>query len=318
MDLRFLENKKVLITGATGLLGGALLRKLQGACQVVAVGRKARSGNGFQYIQQDVTEPLQNFPEHIDYIIHAASNSDPANIAKYPVETLMTNVLGTKNLLDYGRSHGMERFLFVSSGEIYGQPDGNMSDFTEDYCGPLELSNPRSCYPEGKRAAEVLCQSYIQEYGVDAVIVRPCHLFGPAMREGDSHAAAQFLRQAARGEEVVLKSAGLLERSHCYTADAADAILLILRDGVSGEAYNVADRRQQMTVRAFAEQAAKAGGVCVVYEKPTGAEMSGYSPSRRMVLDTEKLERLGWKPETISAIQKTVREAAVCKARGNT
>ena len=169
-----------------------------------------------------------------------------------------------------------------------------MSDFTEEYCGPLDLSSPRSCYPEGKRAAEVLCQSYISQYGVDAVIVRPCHLFGPTMTPQDSRAVSEFLRKALAGEDIILKSAGTLERSHCSVFDAVNALLLVLQKGDCGEAYNIADKRLQMRIREFAEQVAHAGQCRVTQKSLSEAESKGYSKTRRAVLSAVKLETLGW------------------------
>lgn len=325
MDLSFLQGKTLLITGASGMLGSCLTDLLgvwneQQAlpCQIAAVSRDPEVAKGrfkrfwtkswFSFHAQDVCAPLSALPETVDCIIHAASNADPVNMAKYPVDTLMANVLGAKNLLDYGRAHGMERFLFVSSGEVYGQPNGDMGDFTEDYCGGLDLSNPRSCYPEGKRAAEVLCQSYISQYGVDAVIVRPCHLFGPTMTGHDSRAVSEFLRNAVDRRDIVMKSDGLLERSHCYVVDAAGALLLVLRDGRCGEAYNIADKRYQMRIREFAEKAADAGGRQIVFEGPNALERAGYSKATRMVLDSAKLEDLGWvaNDDTPAGIRETM------------
>lgn len=310
--LDFLSGKTLLISGATGMLGSCLAdavmvwnRQQAEPCRVVAVGRnleKARerfepfwNNRNFIFIQQDVCKPFENFLEQVDFIIHAASNADPVNMAKHPVNTLLANVLGTKNLMEYGLSHGMKRFLYVSSGEVYGQPNENQDDFTEDYCGALDLSSPRSCYPEGKRAAEVLCQSYRIQFGVDVVIVRPCHLFGPTMSRQDSRAVAEFLWAAAEGRDIVLKSDGLRERSHCYVVDAVQGLLVVLEKGLSGEAYNIADRRYQMTIREFAEQVAEAGKSKVKFEIPSDMEKKGYSKVSRHVLKSDKLKELGWK-----------------------
>lgn len=330
-SMRFLSGKTVLVSGATGMLGSCLVDAIMvwnqqqtEPCKVIALGRNLEKGrqrfvdywnsDAFIFIQQDVCEPLNNLTETIDYIIHAASHADPVNMAEYPVDTLLANVMGTKNLMEYGFSHGMKRFLYVSSGEVYGQPNADQNDFTEDYFGPLDLFNPRSCYPEGKRAAEVLCQSYRSQFGADVVIVRPCHLFGPTMSRQDSRAVAEFLRGAAEGWDIVLKSDGLKERSHCYVVDAVQGLLVALEKGVSGEAYNIADRRYQMTIREFAKQAAEAGGCKMVFDLLNDTEAKGYSKISRQVLDAEKLEKLGWKLQNkeSSAIEESVQILREC------
>ena len=324
-ELAFLSGKTVLITGASGMLGSCLTdmlmlwnREQRDPCRVIAISRGMERINSrfqaylalpyFTALAQDVLRPVRGTGGAVDYIIHAASDADPARMGSNPAEILAANIVGTKNLLDFGISHGMRRFLFVSSGEVYGQPDAAMSDFTEEYCGPLDLSAARSCYPEGKRAGEVLCQSYIAEYGADAVIVRPCHLFGPTQTERDSRAAADFMRKAAAGEDIVLKCPGQLRRSQCYVVDAAKGVLKALRDGERGAAYNIADRQYQMTVRQLATEAARAGGCRLVFETPADEEVTTYSRARHMVLDAAKLRGLGWRAERreVSAIRETV------------
>lgn len=320
-----LEGKTVVITGATGMIGSCLTdalaqfnRTQSSPCRLVITSRREEAAKRrfcycweepwFTYLQQDVCDETVGWPEQVDYVIHAASNADPMNFAKAPVDTLMANVLGTDRLLKAGLSRGMKRFLYVSSGEMYGQPDENMSDFREDYCGPINYGVARACYPSGKRAAEVLCQSYISQYGVDAVIVRPCHTFGPTMTSGDSRAVSSFLRNAARGENIGMKSAGLVERSHCYVVDAADAILKVLLRGETGGAYNIADPACQMTIREFALQSAKAGGTEVVFENPSDLDLKGYTNISRQVLSAHKLRSLGWTGQTCGsdAISETV------------
>lgn len=312
-NLSFLEGKTVLVAGASGMLGSCIIDALmcwnkyqQRPCKIIAIGRKEEWAKRrfsmyflkeeFSFLSWDICRETEKETEAIDYIIHAASNADPAKMIANPVDTLAANTIGTQTLIEHGRKCNMKRFLYVSSGEVYGQPDESKADFTEDYCGPLDLSDVRTCYPEGKRAGEVLCQSYIHEYNIDAVIVRPCHLFGPTTARQDSRAASEFLWQAAEGEAVVMKSSGLRERSHCYIVDAVAALLLVLRDGSCGEAYNIAALQCQTTIRGFAELAAHYGQCELIGIDPTKREIQSYSHARRSVLHTKKLQMLGWSP----------------------
>ena len=303
--------KTVVITGGTGMIGSCLVdalavfnRSQSDPCHIVVTSRREEAAKKrfgycwqepwFHYIRQDVCNEIVGWPDHVDYVIHAASNADPLNFAKAPVDTLMANVLGTDRLLKAGMQRGMKRFLYVSSGEMYGQPDAEQSYFEEDYCGPIDHSSPRACYPAGKRSAEVLCQCYRAQFGTDCVIVRPCHTFGPTMTAGDSRAVSEFLRNAAAGKDIGMKSAGLVERSHCYVVDAADAIFRVLLHGESGGAYNIADPACKMTIRDFAFACAEAGGTQVIFENPSDLELKGYSKISRQVLSSCKLQSLGW------------------------
>ena len=312
LPIQALSGERVLITGATGMLGSCLVdllmaanRQRQIGVHIYALGRSAERGQArfadvwkdpwFTFVEQDINAELGALTQPVDYIVHAASNADPVSFAKYPVETLKANFDGTERLLSLARQWH-SRLLFVSSGEMYGQMPADAPPFVETDCGTVDHSSPRACYPAGKRAAEVLCQAYRQEYGVDSVIARPCHLYGPTMTKSDSRAIAQFVRNAVAGEPIVLKSEGLQDRTWCYATDAAAALLYILLRGQSGEAYNVADARSRATVRAMAEKTAAAGGTQVVFAQPDAAEKAGFTPITHAVLSAEKLQSLGWAP----------------------
>lgn len=294
----------VLITGATGLIGSRLAEKMLEAndCNVFAAGRNMEramkrfaafaDNPHFHFVQYDVTAPLQ-CDVSFDYIIHAASNASPNFFAEKPVEVMMSNLLGVKNLLDYGKSHGLKRFLYVSTGEVYGEGDGRV--FTEDYQGYVDINSPRSCYPSSKRATETLCAAYGKEYGIDFVIARPCHTYGPGFTEQDNRVYAQFIRNVLNGEDIIMKSTGSQMRSWLYVDDCVEGLITILRKGASGEAYNIADASSNISIRQLAEMIADIAGRQVIIDLPSDAEKAGYNPVTKSVFSTQKLEALGWK-----------------------
>ena len=304
-----LSGCNILITGATGLIGGCLVETLmlnpRRDYRVYASGRneeRARQrfkeyadDGAFHFIKYDVMEPLDCDVE-FDFIIHAASNGSPNFFAQKPVEVMKANLYGVANLLDYGLAHSMKRLLFVSSGEVYGEGDGRV--FTEDYSGYVDCMKSRSCYPSSKRAAETLCASYVAEYGADVVIARPCHTYGPHFTEQDNRVYAQFIRNVVRGEDIVMKSTGEQIRSWCYVVDCVSALLHILLKGECGEAYNIADANSNVSIRELAEIIAEIGGRRVVIDVPDADEKRGFNPVTKSVFSTERIEELGWKPNT--------------------
>jgi len=245
----------------------------------------------------DLTQPLSGLPK-ADYIIHAAGNAHPAAFSADPVGTMQSNILGTMNLLSHLTATGGKRLLFVSSGEIYGENPDVEGGFSEDSFGKIDPMNPRSCYPESKRAAETMCASYVRQFGADAVVARLCYVYGPTVTPTNSRADAQFLRKAMAGENIVMKSDGAQMRSYCYAADAAAALLTILLKGEAGQAYNVANRGSEHSIREYALTLAALAGVMVVFDLPPESERAGYSTVTRAVQNPEKLEALGWKALT--------------------
>ena len=311
LDLKYkkLQEKSFLITGASGLIGSALVdllmsynRESNARIEIYTVSRNRAyaekqfhtywNDSNFHYISHDITEPfLLDVP--LDYIIHGASNASPKCYASDPVGTMKANLWGVSNMLELAREKEA-RLLYISSGEVYGEGDGR--DFTEDYSGYVDCLNPRSCYPSSKRASETLCVSYKEQYGVNVAIARPCHIYGPDTGR-DDRAFAQFLRLAKRGENIVLKSEGKQVRSYCHVDDCASALLYILLKGESGEAYNIANRESILSIRELAEMIAHMASVKVIQDIPSAQESKGYSKVQRAVLDPSKLEKLGWKPE---------------------
>jgi len=300
-----LSGGNILVAGATGLIGGCLVEALMvnphRDYHVFALGRNEDraiqrfkvflNDSRFHFIKHDVTSPL-DCNIQFDYIINAASGSAPNDFSKHPVEVMKVNLWGVSNLLDYGKEHGIKRMLYISSGEVYGEGDGRT--FSEDYLGYVDINSPRSCYPSAKRAAETLCAAYADEYGIDVVIARPCHIYGPHFTENDNRVYAQFIRNIINNEDIVLKSRGKQLRSWCYVVDCVEALLYILLKGEKGNVYNIADNNSNITIKEFAELFAKIGGQRVVYDFPSEVERKVFNTVSRSVLSIEKLQSLGW------------------------
>lgn len=299
-----LSGCNILVTGATGLIGSCLVDVLMTNpnkdYQVYALGRNEKRAKArfyqfqddpsFHFLLGDVTQPLVcDVPFH--FIIHAASNGSPNFFTTNPVEVMKSNIYGVVNLIEYGVRHDMKRFLYVSTGEVYGVNETNLLD--ERSYGFVDILNTRSCYPSSKRAAETLAMCYAGEYGADVVIARPCHTYGPYFTESDNRVYAQFIRNVLNGEDIILKSAGTQYRSWCYVEDCVSALLFILLKGKSGEAYNVADKNSVATIRELAETIAHIAGRKVVIQVPSDKEKKGFTPIKRAVFDTAKLEALG-------------------------
>lgn len=303
-----LSGTNILVTGATGLIGGCLIDTLmmnpKRDYQVYASGRNEQRAHqrfkdyaddgAFHFFKYDVMQPLHG-DIHFNYIIHAASNASPNFFTQRPVEVIMSNLVGVANLMDYGLSHGMSRFLYVSSGEIYGEGDGRV--FTEDYSGYVNCATLRACYPSSKRAAETLCVSYAAEYGANVVIARPCHTYGPYFTEQDNRVYAQFIRNVLCGKDIVMKSTGKQFRSWCYVVDCISGLLHILLKGFNGEAYNIADAESNISIYELAEYIATIGGRKIVMDLPDADEKLGFNPTTKSVFSTDKLESLGWRPK---------------------
>ena len=232
----------------------------------------------------------------VDYVIHAAGNAHPLAFNSDPVGTIIGNIEGTYNLLEYTKAHGGKRFLFVSSGEVYGNGDLSLDEFKEEYLGAIDITSPRSCYPQSKRAVENLCASYSSQYELETVVVRPCHTYGPGITETDSRANAQFIRNALNNEDIIMKSAGNQLRSYNYIADCASGLITVLINGKSGAPYNIANPNVRITIAKLAEIIAKAVNKKVIFADPSVLDIANRTPIAKQVLSSKKLENLGWVP----------------------
>lgn len=300
-----LSGKNILITGATGMIGSTLIDVLMSHepldFHVYASGRdeskvntvfsKYVSNPYFHFVRYDVRETFES-SICFHYMIAGAGVASPQLYSTDPVSVIKSNLWGVDNLLSYGVKNGLEKFLYISSGEVYGEGDGRV--FSEDYSGYVNCATLRACYPSAKRATESLCIAYGHQHSVDVSIARPCHVYGPHFSDSDKRVYAQFIRNVLNGEDIVMKSTGAQYRSWCYAVDCAAALLFILLKGQNGEAYNIADENSNITIKELAEMVAEIGNRKVVIDLPEETEKLGFNVVTKSLYSTEKLRSLGW------------------------
>lgn len=311
-DVEKLFGKSVLVTGATGLICSTIVDLLlrlndsrEAGITAICAGRSEERLNkrfpgydkdrGLVFTYYDATEdePLK-YEGPVDYIIHGASNANPAIYMKEPVETMLSNILGLKRMLDLAKAKDAARLLYISSSEVYGTNE-TTDPYSENSYGFVDILNPRAAYPSSKRAGETLCIAYGEEYGTDSVMVRPGHVYGPSVTASDNRASSEFTRKALSGEDIVMKSKGTQLRSYCHTLDCASAILTVLINGEKGRAYNISNPDSICTIADIAEAIAEAGGVELKFAEASDSEKKSFNMMSNSSLRSDALEALGWR-----------------------
>lgn len=310
-EIDSMAGQSVMITGAAGLICSAIVDIFfryndlhEKKIRILAAGRwieemETRFGNqvwrdDFVFVPYDASRTDNQLNIHADYIIHGASNAFPGMIIKEPVETMLSNFLGMKHLLDYAKEQGTKRILYISSSEIYGEKKGD-EPYKEGQYGYIDLLNPRNSYSVGKRAAETLCASYFAEYGIGSVIVRPGHIYGPTASPHDNRVSSAWAYAAARGEDIVMKSDGSQIRSYCYCLDCASAILKVLLCGENCHAYNISNPDSVITIRQMAKLLSDSAGVQFRIEESSEEERKSFNPMSNSSLESTGLLNLGWR-----------------------
>lgn len=304
LDLSFLENKTILIAGACGLvmsyfIDSVLANKKQNT-KIIALAYSDRDKSRFDpnetrisYLMGDVKDNnvFANLDTHIDYILNGASIVDPKGYKERPIDTMLINLMGTKNLLDVAVKNNAT-FLLTSSCEVYGEADVDL--ISEDYCGKLDPMNVRSCYNESKRACETLCVSYSTEKNIRTLVARLSRTFGPTQSPKDTKALSQFMKNAILNEDIVLKSKGEQLFSYTYVQDIVSGLITLLKSGESMNAYNVCNR-ETLRLKDVAGICASYNNKKVVFDlSDDGFNNAGYSKASLAIQDPSKLEALGW------------------------
>lgn len=307
-----IDSHSFLIIGATGMIGSYMIdvlmmrnEQLNANIHIYAMGRSIKrltkrfsmyvDSEFFHLVEGDVTQPII-LDEEVDYIFHGASNTHPRAYATDPIGTIMTNLMGTQQVLDFAVKKHSKRIAFLSTVEIYGENRGDVEKFDEEYCGYIDCNTLRAGYPEGKRASESLCQAYIAKYDLDIVIPRICRTFGPTMLLNDSKASSQFILNAVNNEDIVLKSEGNQYFSYAYVGDVVYALLFLLTKGGNGEAYNIAVEEYDLHLKDLAQALAKLNQKEVIFDLPDEEERKGYSTASQALITSNKIQSIGWQP----------------------
>ncbi len=310
IEFKKLENTTVLITGASGMIGSYLMYTLVALndlqsynIKIVALVRdKEKIPSYFKnrtdiiVLEQDVCDRIA-YNDKIDYIIHAASPASPKIMKEKPVDTIMANTIGTFNTLKLAKKNNVKAYMYISSREVYGEPYEWQEKFDEETYGFVDPLLPRSCYPEGKKAAETMCVSFKEQYGLNVKIARPAHTYGPGMSIYDGRVQADFLKNIVNHENIVMKSRGEALRTYTYISDVIAGMFFVLLNS-EDVAYNMADENAKITIKELAELL-----VSLYPERNLKVDMQinednkGCAPFKLGIINSDKLKKLGWEPK---------------------
>ena len=315
-----LDGKTILLTGAYGMLASYIvyflfffINKKNIKVNLIAIVRNKdkfykkfsdiTEMDNITVIENDVSEPM-DIDGNIDYIIHAASLASPQYYSVCPVDVLNPNTIGTYYLLQLAKEKNVKGFLMFSTCDVYGVPNAVNGMITEDSYGRMDTLDIHNCYSESKRMAETMCKAFNVQYGIHTKIARIAHTYAPTMDiDNDPRVFASFVKNIVTGQDIVMKSDGSGKRSFCYITDAIAGYFMILFKGVDGEAYNVCNTSQFISVKELADIL-----VSLYPEKKLKVIRKDRSKSEHYtensllvgcenIPDNSKLEKLGWNAE---------------------
>ena len=315
--LATLEGTTLLVTGGSGFLCSYLLDSVaylndhcfSRPCRLISVDN-LRSGvadrvahladrTDFRFVSHDVSQPLE-LGEPVDWIIHGAGIASPTFYRRFPLETIDVNVWGTRHMLDLARQTGVRSILYMSTSEIYGDPEWRYIPTPEDYRGYVSCTGPRACYDESKRLAETLCATYYSLYRTPVKVMRPFNVYGPGQRLDDRRIVPDLISAALARKPLVLLSDGRATRSFCYVADAIRAMWHVLLSDADGEAFNVGNDEREISMSDFARELAAMADdppLEVIYQVSEDPQYLTDNPQRRCP-DLKKLRsRFPWTPQ---------------------
>jgi nucleoside-diphosphate-sugar epimerase/spore maturation protein CgeB len=300
------QNQKIaLVTGGAGFIGSNLIDRLIGeGAHVVCVDnfQTGRADNlahldresRFEFVEHDVIDKLPQWLRggrvKFTHIYHLACAASPPHYQADPEHTMLTSVVGTRNLLNLAEETGA-RLLLTSTSEVYGDPEVHPQ--TEDYRGWVSCTGPRACYDEGKRAAETLAFDFLRSHRADVRVARIFNTYGPRMRSDDGRVVSNVVCQALSGEDITIYGDGSQTRSFCYVDDLIEGLTRLMHsDCAVGIPVNLGNPNE-LTVRRLVEVViAMTGTESAVAYRPLPVD----DPRRRKPDIGRAMELLDWQP----------------------
>jgi UDP-glucuronate decarboxylase len=289
---------RILVTGGAGFLGSHLSERLLELGHEVVVADNFYTGNkeniahlldnkSFELIRHDVTFPLY---VEVDGIFNLACPASPVQYQKNPVQTFKTSVHGAINMLGLAKRTGA-RFLQASTSEIYGDP--HVSPQEESYWGNVNPIGIRSCYDEGKRAAETLTFDYHRQFGLDIRVARIFNTYGPRMDANDGRVVSNFIVQALKGEPITIYGDGSQTRSFCYVSDLIEGLIKLFFTERIYEPINLGNPNP-INMKELAEEILELTGSD---SNLSYKELPGDDPKQREPNITKARDLLNWSPK---------------------
>ena len=290
------RGKRALVTGGAGFIGswlcGSLVEKgYKVTCidNLCSGSRKNLAHLNVDFMEHDVRQPIEL---KVDYVFHLASRASPIDFLQHPIDILLTNSLGTYNILKLAEQSNA-RFLLASTSEVYGNPLQHPQD--EVYWGNVNPIGPRSCYDESKRFSEALAIAFHRNMGIDVRIARIFNTYGERMRRDDGRVVPNFINQALKDEPITIYGNGTQTRAFCYVSDMVDGLVkLMFREGLDGEVINVGNPSEISILEVAKLIKALTASNSEIAFKPLPQD----DPARRKPDITKAKEKLKWEPKT--------------------
>ncbi len=301
-----LANKTVLVTGGNGFIATYIIKSLLEASKkyklnvkVISIIRKTSKPklkhSNLKVLKINLESiTCLNIPK-ADIIIHAASKASPKFFEKESLDIIKANIVSTMNLIELAKKQS-EKFLFISSGEVYGEIENRNIAIDENYYGKINYLDSRSVYAESKRVGELICKNYSKNNKLKVMIARLFHTYGPGINLQDGRVFSDFVNAVVKQKDIVLNSKGDSKRPFCYISDAIIGLFTVLMKGKDTNAYNIANPRSEIKIKDLAILLSgldKSKKVNIKYKK--NKNMS--NPLIRQKVSIDKIKKLNWTPK---------------------